>query len=286
MKLIEGKVAVVTGAASGIGRELALACARRRMKLVLADVDIDGLSVTKDLMPSDTAVRSTHCDVSSLDAVQSLADLAFDEFGHVHLLFNNAGVAALGPVWSATPEDWKWVLGVNLMGVAYGIQSFVPRMIAAGEDGHIVNTSSGAGLVAVAGSGVYCASKHAVVVLSECLLKDLEIAGSKLKVSVLCPALVKTAIAESNRHRPAHLAPTNPNSAPFDQRVRAGMDASDISAADVARMTMDAICNDEFYILPHPVVQIGVEKRLRDIVNDQAAIIPRRARTRHEQSRR
>jgi NAD(P)-dependent dehydrogenase (short-subunit alcohol dehydrogenase family) len=238
------------------------------MKLVLADVDIEGLSATKDLMPNHIAVRTKYCDVSSLDAVQSLASLAFDEFGNVHLLFNNAGVAALGPVWSATPEDWKWVLGVNLLGVAHGIQSFVPRMIAAGEDGHIVNTSSGAGLVAVAGSGVYCASKHAVVALSECLFKDLEIAGSKLKVSVLCPALAKTGIAESNRHRPAHLASTNPNSAPFDQRVRAGMDASDVSAADVARITMEAICDDDFYILPNPGVRSGVEKRLRDMISD------------------
>jgi short-subunit dehydrogenase len=141
-------------------------------------------------------------------------------------------------------------------------------MIAAGEDGHVVNTSSGAGLAAVAGSGVYCASKHAVVALSECLLKDLEIAGSKLRVNVLCPALVKTAIADSNRHRPAHLASTNPNSAQFDRRVRAGMDASDVSAADVARITMQAVCDDKFYILPHPGVRLRVEERLHDIIGD------------------
>lgn len=268
MKQFEGKVAVVTGAASGIGRELAVACARRGMKLVLADVDIEGLEATKDLLPGDIAVRTTHCDVSNLDAVQSLADLAFEAFGNVHLLFNNAGVAALGPVWTATPEDWTWVLGVNLRGVAHGIRSFVPRMIAAGEDGHIVNTSSAAGLATVAGSGVYCASKHAVVALSECLLKDLEIAGSKLRVNVLCPSLLKTAIADSDRHRPAHLGPANPDSAPFDRRVRAGMDASDVSAADVALMTMDAICNDEFYILPHPAVRLRVEERLRAIIGD------------------
>jgi len=268
MKQFEGRVAVVTGAASGIGRELAVACAKRGMKLVLADVDIEGVSATKDLISSDIAVRTKHCDVSSFEAVQSLANLAFGEFGHVHLLFNNAGVAALGPVWSAPPEDWKWVLGVNLMGVAHGIRSFVPRMIAAGEEGHIVNTSSAAGLGAVAGSGVYCASKHAVVAVSECLLKDLEIAGSKLRVNVLCPALVKTAIADSDRHRPAHLAPTNPDSAPFDRRVRAGMDASDVSAADVARITLEAICDDDFYILPHPGVRLRVEKRLHDIIGD------------------
>jgi len=267
MKQFEGRVAVITGAASGIGRELAVACAERGMKLVLADVDLAGLSATQDLLPSGIDVRTTHCDVSSPDAVESLANLAYEAFGNVHLLFNNAGVAALGPVWLATPEDWNWVLGVNLLGVAHGVRSFVPRMIAAGEDGHIINTSSGAGLVAVPGSGVYCASKHAVVALSECLLKDLEIAGSKLKVSVLCPALVKTAIADSGRHRPAHLASTNPGSAPFDQRVRAGMEASEISAADVARMTMDAICHDDFYILPHAAVRNGVDMRLKAIIN-------------------
>jgi len=268
MKQFEGRVAVVTGAGSGIGRELAIACAERGMKLVLADVDIEGLAATKDLISGGIAVRTRQCDVSSFEAVQDLADLAFGEFGHVHLLFNNAGVAALGPIWSATPEDWKWVLGVNLLGVANGVQSFVPRMIAAGQDGHIVNTSSAAGLTAVAGSGVYCASKHAVIALSECLLKDLEIAGSRLKVNVLCPSLVKTAIADSDRHRPAHLARTNPESASFDRRVRAGMEASDVSAADVARITMQAICDDDFYILPHPAVRLRVEERLRDIIGD------------------
>ncbi|MDF3809013.1 MULTISPECIES: SDR family NAD(P)-dependent oxidoreductase [Rhodopseudomonas] len=268
MKQFTGKVAVVTGAASGIGRELAVACARRGMKLVLADVDVDGLSATKDLMPGDVAVRTTHCDVSSFEAVQSLADLAFGEFGSVHLLFNNAGVAVLGPVWSATPEDWKWVLGVNLLGVAHGIRSFVPRMIAAGEDGHIVNTSSAAGLGSVAGSGVYCASKHAVVALSECLLKDLAAAGSRLKVNVLCPALVKTAIADSDRHRPAHLAATNPDTAAFDRRVRAGMEAANVSAADIASITMQAIYDDEFYILPHPEIRLRLEERLHAIIGD------------------
>lgn len=266
MKHLEARVAVVTGAASGIGRELAIACARRGMKVVLADVDVDGLSATKASMP-DCDVRTQRCDVSSLADVQALADLAFRQFGNVHVLFNNAGVAALGPVWSATPEDWNWVLGVNLLGVAHGIQSFVPRMIAAGEEGHIVNTSSAAGLAAVAGSGVYCASKHAVVALSECLLKDLELAASKLRVSVLCPSLVKTAIADSQRNRPSHLAATNPDSAPFDQRVRAGMDASDVSAADVAEMTLEAVCEDQFYILPHPAVRTRIEQRFRAIVD-------------------
>ncbi|MGJ4918661.1 SDR family NAD(P)-dependent oxidoreductase [Bradyrhizobium sp. HKCCYLRH2060] len=269
MKHLEGKVAVITGAASGIGRELAAACAAQGMKLVLADVDRDGLSATKDPMPGGIAVHTAQCDVSSVEAVQRLADLAFEEFGNVHLLFNNAGVAALGPVWSATPEDWTWVLGVNLLGVVNGIRSFVPRMMAAGDEGHIVNTASAAGLTAVAGSGAYCASKHAVVALSECLLKDLQLAGSPLKVNVLCPSLVKTAIADSGRHRPAHLASTNPDTAAYDQRVRAGMEESEVSAADVASMTIQAIHDDEFYILPHPAVRLRVEERLRNIIGDQ-----------------
>lgn len=274
MKQLGGKVAVITGAASGIGRELAAACAAQGMKLVVADVDRDGLSATKDLMPSGIAVRTAQCDLSSVEAVQRLADLAFEEFDNVHLLFNNAGVAALGPLWSATPEDWKWVLGVNLLGVANGIRSFVPRMMAAGDEGHIVNTASAAGLTAVAGSGVYCASKHAVVALSECLLKDLQLAGSPLKVNVLCPSLVKTAIADSGRHRPIHLASTNPDTAAYDLRVRAGMAASEVSAADVARMTIQAIHDDEFYVLPHPAVRLRVEERLRNIIGDHQHLQP------------
>ena len=279
MKHLETRVAVVTGAASGIGRELAIACARRGMRVVLADVDLDGLSATKASMPN-CDVRMQRCDVSSLADVQALADLAFGQFGNVHVLFNNAGVATLGPVWSATPEDWNWVLGVNLLGVAHGIQSFVPRMIAAGEEGRIVNTSSAAGLAAVAGSGVYCASKHAVVALSECLREDLKLTNSKLGVSVLCPSLVKTAIADSQRNRPSHLAATNPGSAPFDQRVRAGMDASDVSAAEVAEMTLEAVCANQFYILPHPGVRTRREQRFRDIVDH-----PRHHTTRHLASR-
>jgi NAD(P)-dependent dehydrogenase (short-subunit alcohol dehydrogenase family) len=266
MKHLETRVAVVTGAASGIGRELAIACARRGMKVVLADVDVDGLSATKVSMPN-CDVRMQRCDVSSIVDVQALADLAFGHFGNVHVLFNNAGVAALGPVWSATPEDWNWVLGVNLLGVAHGIQSFVPRMIAAGEEGHIVNTSSAAGLAAVAGSGVYCASKHAVAALSECLREDLALVTSKLGVSVLCPSLVKTAIADSQRNRPSHLAATNPDSAPFDRRVRAGMDVSDVSAAEVAAMTLEAVCEDLFYILPHPRVRTRIEQRFREMID-------------------
>ena len=279
MKHLETRVAVVTGAASGIGRELAIACARRGMRVVLADVDLDGLSATKASM-TNCDVRMQRCDVSSLADVQALADLAFGQFGNVHVLFNNAGVATLGPVWSATPEDWNWVLGVNLLGVAHGIQSFVPRMIAAGEEGRIVNTSSAAGLAAVAGSGVYCASKHAVVALSECLREDLKLTNSKLGVSVLCPSLVKTAIADSQRNRPSHLAATNPGSAPFDQRVRAGMDASDVSAAEVAEMTLEAVCANQFYILPHPGVRTRIEQRFRDIVDH-----PRHHTTRHLASR-
>ena len=199
---LKGKVAVVTGGGSGIGRELALACAREGMHVVLADVDVPGMAETTRLLGSATQSTSVTCNVAKAGEVESLAARTYERFGAAHLLFNNAGVAVVGPMWTSTLEEWEWCLGVNVMGVVHGIRSFVPRMLAQGDACHIVNTASAAGLTSVPGNSVYCVSKHGVVTMSECLKHELRRAKAKIGVSVLCPAFVQTGIFESARNRP------------------------------------------------------------------------------------
>ena len=270
MHELGGKVAVITGGASGFGRELALLCAGEGMRLVLADVDPRGLEATVALLPQvgdrGAQVLCVACDVSNAEAVEALAEATYDRFGATHLLFNNAGVGVSGPIWAATLDDWEWVIGVNVMGVVYGIRSFVPRMLAAGEAGHIVNTASVAGFVSVPGSGVYCASKHAVVTISECLLHDLGIARSRLGVSVLAPAFVSTGIADAARNRPASLAATNPLAKPYEDRVRKAVQSGRLSAADVARFTLEGVKADRFYLFTHPGILPSIAARGREIV--------------------
>jgi NAD(P)-dependent dehydrogenase (short-subunit alcohol dehydrogenase family) len=271
MHELKGKAAVVTGAGSGIGRELALACAREGMGVMLADIDDAGLAETAAaIAPLGVRVESLRCDVSEAREVEALAGRAWEAFAAVHLLFNNAGVAVAGPVWAATLEDWKWTLGINLMGVVHGVRAFVPRMLAQGGECHVVNTASVAGLVDIPGSGVYCVSKHGVVALSECLHHDLRVAGAAIGVSVLCPAYVNTGIGDSARHRPSELAATNPLAAPYEEAVRQALRSGRITAADVARITLDAVKSGRFYILTHERIKGAIEARLRDILDDRA----------------
>ncbi|MFP5307170.1 MAG: SDR family NAD(P)-dependent oxidoreductase [Gammaproteobacteria bacterium] len=274
MNELKGKVAVITGAGSGFGRELALLCAAEGMRLALADVDEAGLEGTQALLPAGTEVLRQRCDVSKADAVEALAAQTYARFGAAHLLFNNAGVAVAGPTWMATLDDWQWVLGVNLMGVVHGVKSFVPRMLAQNDDCHIVNTASVAGLLSVPASSVYCVSKHGVVTLSECLHHELRAANSKVSVSVLCPAFVNTGIAEAGRNRPAELSATNPAAAEYEARILKAVRSGKLSAADVARMTMDAVKADRFYILTHPAIKPAVEARMRDILDGRQPTNP------------
>jgi NAD(P)-dependent dehydrogenase (short-subunit alcohol dehydrogenase family) len=267
------RVAVVTGAGSGIGRELALACAREQMALVISDIEAGALAQTQALVEALGAPCFAQvCDVSNAADVEQLAQACWREWGGVDWLFNNAGVAVLGPAWEATEADWQWVLGVNLMGVAHGVRSFVPRMLARGAPAHIVNTASAAGLATLPGSAVYSATKHAVVALSECLAKDLEQAGAPIGVSVLCPSLLPTGILQSQRNRPATLAASGPIAAAYEERVRAGMAASPIDASDVARMTLEAIHAHRFYVIPHAHTGASVERRMQQILGDFRAI--------------
>jgi NAD(P)-dependent dehydrogenase (short-subunit alcohol dehydrogenase family) len=269
MKDFQGRVAVITGAASGFGREFALALAAEGARVVLADVDEKGMAETAAMLPAGTESLAARCDVRAPGSLDELAAKTYERFGAAHLVFNNAGVAVCGPAWTATLEDWKWVLDINLMGVVHGIRSFVPRMIAGGEPGHVINTASVAGMLSIPGSAVYCVSKHAVVTLSECLRHDLRVAKAPVGVSVLCPAFVPTGIADSARNRPKELAATNPLGKVYEEGVKKAVAAGKLSAADIARITLDAVRNDRFYVLPHQKTKAAIETRLQDILEER-----------------
>src|SRR5262245_7358319 len=246
MDVLAGRVAVVTGGASGIGRALVDVFTREGMKLVVADLDEAGLSAAvagvRDRGGEALAVRT---DVSDLGAVRALADRAWEAFGAVHVLCNNAGVALHGGLEAATHRDWQWVLGVNLWGVIHGVETFVPRMIAGRQPGHIVNTASMAGLVATRGLGVYNTSKYAVVGLSETLVKDLAPYG--ISVSVLCPMGVATRISASERNRPAPLRnEADTRAAPVE------LMGATLAPSAVAEMVLTAIRESRLYVVTHP----------------------------------
>lgn len=255
MEELMGRVAVVTGAASGIGLALATTFAGDGMKLVLADIEADALAAAVAGLPEGTEVESLVCDVSDLAQVEALRDAAVARFGTVHVVCNNAGVAGGGPVWAQTRADWDWVLGVNLFGVINGITAFTPLLIEQGE-GHIVNTASIAGMISMPWGGTYNVSKHAVVTLSETLYADLQLAGaSNVGVSVLCPGWVQTRIHESGRNRPATGDGPAPQPSEEQQLMAAhigGLIAEGLNPLQVAGMVRDAVRTDRFYIFTHP----------------------------------
>jgi NAD(P)-dependent dehydrogenase (short-subunit alcohol dehydrogenase family) len=266
MQELGGKVAVITGGASGIGRAVAEAAATAGMKLVLADIEEAALKETDAaLSDSGADVLSVVTDVSDGSSVESLRDKALERFGAVHVVHNNAGVAVGGPLWTVSEPDWKWILGVNLWGVIHGIRTFVPLFIDQGE-GHVVNTASLAGLTSPAFLGPYNVTKHSVVTMSETLYRDLMITGTGVGVSVLCPGFVRTGIAESDRNRPDWApAETQPEAELFHGVVR-DLVASGISASQVADQVLDAVRTNRFYIITHDDTFAMVETRLRDIL--------------------
>ena len=216
MKQFEGKTAVVTGAASGIGRALAERFAQARMQVVLADIEKDALDrAVAELEQRQHRVIGVVANTMIRESVQALADRAIAEFGKVHIVCNNAGIAAMAgglkPIWEVSDRDWQWVMGVNFWGVLYGIQAFVPHMLAHGEEGHIVNTASLAGLMP--GGGTYGVSKHGVLSLTETLRQSLTTVGAKIGASVLCPGFVNTNIFDAERHRPKELSSGTPAAA-------------------------------------------------------------------------
>jgi NAD(P)-dependent dehydrogenase (short-subunit alcohol dehydrogenase family) len=269
MKELKNRVAVITGAASGIGRGMAEAFVDAGMRVVLSDVERVPLeSTTNALRAKGADVHAVVADVSKAEDVNSLAESTLEKYGAVHVLCNNAGVAVVcRPSWTGTLEDWTWILGVNLMGVVHGIRTFLPIMIQQGEEAHIVNTSSMAGLIT--GGSLYGASKSAVVSLSETVHLELVSGGFRPRVSVLCPGLVDSDIFHSERNRPADLSntawhPTETALAAAREAFKRGM-----SPRVVAEHTLQAIRDERFYVLTHPEWTRHVEHRAKQIVNGE-----------------
>ena len=272
----KNKTAVLTGAGSGFGLECARIGAQRGMNLVLVDVQQDALDrAAAELTAAGAAVLALKVDVSKAAEMDALAQHVHDRFGAPHFIFNNAGVGSGGLIWENTVQDWEWVLGVNVMGVAHGVRVFTPMMLEAAQkdpayQGHIVNTASMAGLLNAPNMGVYNVSKHAVVSLSETLYQDLALVTDQISASVLCPYFVPTGISQSHRNRPNELkaAGTKPTrsqligQAMSDKAVGSGK----VTAADVALKVFDAISAGQFYIYSHPKAIGSVQVRMEDIM--------------------
>ncbi len=275
MKNFQGRTAVITGAASGLGLEASRIAAREGMRLVMADVQGEVLerAAAEIRAASGAEVLAFRLDVAQAGEVEALAAATLAHFGAPHLVFNNAGVAVGGLVWEHSASDWAWCLGVNVMGVAHGVRVFVPPMLAAAKadpayEGHVVNTASMAGLVNAPNMGAYNVSKHAVVSLTETLYQDLALVTDQIAASVLCPFFVPTGISTSHRHRPADAPPA---AATASQRAAQAMigkavASGKVSAAEVAAKVFDALRDKRFYIYSHPHALASVQARLDDVL--------------------
>lgn len=270
MKNLRGKVAVVTGAASGIGLALAERFASEGMKVVMADIEAGPLATAaaavRRIAPAALASR---VDVSSPDDVERLARETYEAFGAAHVLCNNAGVAVIGAVHEHTLADWQWVVNVNLWGVIHGVRAFLPRMLAGGDEGHIVNTASMAGLTTAPFMSVYDVTKHGVVALSEAMYKEAQVTGSPIGVSVVCPGLIDTNIMRSSRNRPEALAEQG-KAGPMAQAFGQGLSdrlAEGYPPSEVAEQVVQGIREGRFYIVPaQPEVKDGITIRAQDLL--------------------
>lgn len=271
MKEFKDRVAVVTGAASGIGYGLAERFAAEGMKVVLSDVEEDALQRAEaELRERGADVIAVRTDVSDAADVERLAQETLNAYGAVHIVCNNAGVAgAWGPVWENTLEDWQWIVGVNLWGVIHGVRTFVPIMLKQETEGHIVNTASLAGLMR--GAGIYGVTKQAVVALSESLYNDLALMNAKLHVSVLCPGWVNTRIMDAERNRPAALAHSvgqveGPQREQMEAAVRKFIESGQ-TPAEIADKVLAAIRDEQLYVITHPEMDFVFKERFDDIAN-------------------
>ncbi len=251
MDKLEGKTAFITGAASGIGFAMASVFAREGMRVVLADVEPGALGRAVDeLTAANREVTGVQVDVTNRAAVARARDDALAAFGAVHLLVNNAGVNAAGPLYEVTYNDWDWVMGVNLWGVVHGVHEFLPELMRHGPEAHVVNTASVGGLVGMRGLGIYNAAKFGVVGLSEALRADME--GCGVGVSVLCPGVVRTALTTSERNRPAHLSDAAPQpTAPADTGAQSPQSAAGTDPMDLAEQVLSAVRTNAFFINTH-----------------------------------
>jgi NAD(P)-dependent dehydrogenase (short-subunit alcohol dehydrogenase family) len=287
MQAFEGRTAVVTGAGSGIGLELARAAVALGMKVVLADVQPDALeAAATELAARGADVLPVRVDTSRPEQVDDLAAAVHRRYGAPHLLFNNAGVGAGGLIWEHTLKTWEWVVGVNLLGVAHGVRLFVPMMLEAaaadaGFEGHIVNTASMAGLVNAPNMGVYNVTKHAVVSLSETLHHDLALVTERVRAHVLCPYFVPTGIKDSERNRPAELRDQAPRTRSQEVAKAMGdkaITSGHLSAAQVAAIVFEAIRANRFYIYSHPHALGSLRTRFEDILEGRNPSDPYRER--------
>ncbi len=267
MDRFQGKTAVITGGASGIGRALADRFAAERMNVVLADIEEDALAAAvKEMEDLQHSVMGIVTDTMRRQSIEELLDKTVAQFGNVHILCNNAGIAAGNPrrlgVWDLPDSDWEWTLGVNFYGVLYGIQVFVPHMLEHGESAHIVNTASLAGVLP--GGGPYGVSKHAVLSLTEGLKGDLLSHQTHISASVLCPGFVATNIADAERNRPSDMG--SPAATGEDAGVVRDLLANGKAPAEVADIVFEAIQQDRFYVLPHPGWDDTVRNRVEAIL--------------------
>lgn len=270
MMQFRDRTAVITGAASGIGLELAKRAAAEGMRLALADIEkdkLDAAAATLGIAPDRLLTQRT--DVSREEDVKALADAAFARFGGVHLLCNNAGVGLTRVSWELSTADWNWVLGVDLWSVIHGIQHFVPRMLQQAEGGHVVNTSSVAGLLSTPGMAAYNVAKHGVVTLSETLYGELLAAKANVGVSLLCPAWVPTAIHESARNRQDRFGTATKAqglSAGYEARMASAVKSGRLTAADMANEVFSAVAESRFYVIPHRKINNAIQLRMDDIL--------------------
>jgi NAD(P)-dependent dehydrogenase (short-subunit alcohol dehydrogenase family) len=267
MEKLQGRVAVVTGAASGIGLALAERFAAEGMKVVMADIESAALdTVAAAVKAKAPAVLTVRVDVSRAEDVERLARETYAAFGAAHVVCNNAGVAVIGAVHEHSLADWQWVMGVNLWGVIHGVRAFVPRMLAGGDEGHIVNTASMAGLTTAPFMSIYDVTKHGVVALSESMFKEFEVTGAPLGVSVVCPGLINTSIMRSSRNRPAEEGKAGPMAQAFGQALGDRL-THGYPPSEVAEQVLRGIRDKRFYIVPaQPEVREWATIRAQDII--------------------
>ena len=269
MKEFTDRVAVITGAASGIGRGLARRCAQEGMKVVLADIDVPALANSAaELQATGADILTMPTDVSKAGDVEALARTTLETFGAIHLLCNNAGVATVPVIWESSLDEWQWILGINLWGVIHGIHFFVPIMLNQAVGGHIVNTASVAGLISGPGLGTYKVSKHGVVTLSETLYHELMQRHANVKVSVLCPGFVDTNLMDTSARTRPTTRPKNPEEVANEDGLRQAA-RTGTSPDRVAECVFTALKEDKFYILPHPEWKEQIGLRMEDILYER-----------------